>query len=330
MATIGTFFYEQAFGKMHLPTSSLQGRTVVISGANRGLGLHSAIHIARLDPTRLILAVRDLKAGEVASEQILAETGYRGVLEVIPLDLARFESVIEFGKWCESQDRIDVALLNAGLATKNWSTTEDGWETTTYSLQVNGLATGLLALLLLPKVAATPEIKDSSVKPHITIVGSEVHVFAAFKEKSVEGSTLAALNTKEISDMWDRYNVTKVLSLFMARQLAQLPLAAEKDVVVNCVNPGLCESDFRKDILPVFGQWIMNKLSRATSEGAKNLVWAAVEDTPPGAYVSCCRASPEAKWTTIESGRALERKLWDEMTAEWVKLAPEVKSTLGL
>ncbi|KAM0746966.1 hypothetical protein T439DRAFT_329239 [Meredithblackwellia eburnea MCA 4105] len=71
-------------------------------------------------------------------------------------------------------------------------------------------------------------------------------------------------------------------------------------------------------------------MARPTSEGAKNLVWAAVGDTPPGAYVSCCRPTPEAQWTTIDSGRALEQKVWEEMAAEWVKIAPEVKPTLGL
>ncbi|KAM0746965.1 NAD(P)-binding protein [Meredithblackwellia eburnea MCA 4105] len=243
MATFRTFLYEQMFGRMILPTSSLEGRTVVISGANRGLGLQAAIHITRLNPTRLILAVRDIKAGETASEKILAETAYQGVLEVVPLDLAKFDSVKEFGKWCQGQERIDVVLLNAGMATNAWSTTEDGWETT---LQVNGLATGLLALLLLPKVAASPTIKGSLVKPHITVVGSEAHILCAFKEKSEQGSILASLNNEKVSNMGDRYNVTKTLSLFMARRISQLPLAADRDVVVSCVNPGLNESAFSK------------------------------------------------------------------------------------
>ncbi|KAM0746968.1 NAD(P)-binding protein [Meredithblackwellia eburnea MCA 4105] len=327
MASFGTFLYEQMLGKLILPNSSLEGLTIVVTGGNRGLGLHSAIHFARLNPARLLLAVRDVGAGAAASRRILAETGFQGELEVVPLDLGSFNSVKKFAKWCESQERIDVVLLSAGVALSEWSTTEDGWETT---LQVNALATGLLALLLLPKVAASPAVGASAVKPHITIVGSDAHIFATFKEQPAEGSTLTALNTKEIANMGDRYNVTKALSLFMARQISQLPIAAENKVVINCVNPGLCESEFRRDILPGFGQWIANKLARATSDGAKNLVWASLEDTPPGAYVSCCRATPAAKWTTSETGQAMERRLWEELVAEWVKLASEIKSTLGL
>lgn len=44
----------------------------------------------------------------------------------------------------------------------------------------------------------------------------------------------------------DRYNVSKLLSLFLARKIATLPAA--KDIVVNCVNPGLCKSEFRADL----------------------------------------------------------------------------------
>lgn len=73
-----------------------------------------------------------------------------------------------------------------------------------------------------------------------------MHAWAAFTESKVAGSTLAALNAPEHCNTQDRYNVSKLLSLFLARKIASLPAA--RDVVVNCVNPGLCKSDFRADL----------------------------------------------------------------------------------
>lgn len=46
--------------------------------------------------------------------------------------------------------------------------------------------------------------------------------------------------------MLDRYNVSKLLDLFLVREIAKLPLA--KDVVVDVVNPGMCVSDLRDDL----------------------------------------------------------------------------------
>lgn len=93
-------------------------------------------------------------------------------------------------------------------------------------LQVNVIATGLLAILLLPLLAKTAErFSSSDFKPHLTIVASEgsqipvpvlpldveltltdtVHAFAAYKEAKVPGSVLAALNTKEHYNSLDRF-----------------------------------------------------------------------------------------------------------------------------
>ena len=53
----------------------------------------------------------------------------------------------------------------------DWVTTPEGWEDT---LQVNVIATGLLALLAIPKLAATADLAgNDSFKPHLVIVASE-------------------------------------------------------------------------------------------------------------------------------------------------------------
>ena len=73
----------------HPTPALLTGRTVIITGANIGLGYETAIHLGRLEPERLILAVRDVAKGERAAAEIADKAGLApGKVEVWQLDLA--------------------------------------------------------------------------------------------------------------------------------------------------------------------------------------------------------------------------------------------------
>ena len=78
-----------------------------------------------------------------------------------------------------------------------------------------------------------------------------VHEWAAFPQKEAP-TLLAALNDKSQAVFNDIYNTSKLLDILMTRELAKLP-AAQK-IVVNCLNPGLCVSDLRRDL-----PWIVAK-----------------------------------------------------------------------
>lgn len=70
----------------------LTGRTAIITGSNIGLGYEAAIHLGRLEPVRLILAVRDLAKGDRAAGEIAQKSGLaRDRVEVWQLDLAETE-----------------------------------------------------------------------------------------------------------------------------------------------------------------------------------------------------------------------------------------------
>jgi NAD(P)-dependent dehydrogenase (short-subunit alcohol dehydrogenase family) len=116
------------FATLPVPTADLTDHTFLVTGSNTGIGFAAAVHLARLGPAHLILAVRDLKKGEAAKAQILAETGFSGALDVWELDMADFESVKTFAQRATSLERLDGALLNAGINGSSWGTTRDGWE----------------------------------------------------------------------------------------------------------------------------------------------------------------------------------------------------------
>ncbi|KAJ7714728.1 putative WW domain-containing oxidoreductase [Mycena metata] len=125
------FFGDQMFAKPRGTDTyeDLTGRTFLVTGSNTGIGFALATHLACLQPAQLILAMRDLKKGEVAKDSIIAQTGFKGALEVWELDMVDFASIKRFAERANTNlKRLDGANLNAGINNWNWAMTADGWE----------------------------------------------------------------------------------------------------------------------------------------------------------------------------------------------------------
>ncbi|KAJ7203602.1 putative short-chain dehydrogenase [Mycena pura] len=103
---------------------------------------------------RLILACRNVDAGNIAVTEIIEATGCSGIVTYWPIDFASFDSVREFAHRVDVEKlRIDILVGNAAIMTSKWGTTEDGWET---MLQADYLSHVLLTVLLLPYMAHRP------------------------------------------------------------------------------------------------------------------------------------------------------------------------------
>ncbi|KAJ7639523.1 hypothetical protein FB45DRAFT_828417 [Roridomyces roridus] len=313
------FLAEQLWTDFPPVEADLTGCTYLVTGSNTGLGLAAAVHLARLNPARLVLAVRDLSKGVKAKEEVLLQTNYAGTIDVWELDMSSFESVKRFATQANSSlTRLDGALINAGVGPPvRWEVTVDGWERT---LQVNAIATGLLCVLLLPLLQATA--KQTQEPPHLTITGSEAPWTAKFPEKHAT-NILDTLNGPKCS-LEDRYAVSKTFDQYIARVIAKLPQA--EGLIVNFVNPGLCLSEIGRDLKPPEG--LARKLYWTPEKGARNLVYAAVKPTPSGVYIGCCALREPPPWTTTKQGLLLERKVWDEMVEVWKRVSPDVDGIL--
>ncbi|KAJ7714753.1 hypothetical protein B0H16DRAFT_1617929 [Mycena metata] len=318
-----SFLPDQFFTKLPVIDADLTGRTVVVTGSNTGLGLSSAIHLARMKPARLILAVRDLKKGNAAKEEIISETSFAGRLEVWELDMADFGSVKRFVDQANTTlERLDSVILNAGINVPSWDITVDGWEKT---FQVNMLATGLLGILLLPllkKTAKTPLPDAPPMAPHLTITGSGSHYLALFPEKDAP-EILKALNDESRSIKRDRYPTSKLLILLYTRVLAQLPAA--EGVIINVSDPGLCISSIGSEYnLGAFSMFLIRRIAWTTTMGSLNLVYAALKPAPSGSYISYCELRPTLPWSTSEDGLRVQKKIWNEMVEVWSAASPDV------
>lgn len=274
------------FARLPYPGADLSDMVVVVTGSNTGLGLEAARHFVRLKAAKVILAVRNLEKGRAAKNDIENTTSRPGAVEVWQLDLKSFTSVQSFARRVNSLDRLDILVENAGVNSLSFEKAEDNEST----IAVNVLGTFLLALNLLPKLRETAH--RFNVLPHIVVLTSGLHFLADFTEAQEE-DIYAALNSSKRCDMQNRYAVSKLMDIFLARELAERAKGSTlPSVIVNAVDPGLCRTELTREFtgLTAVAASIANAILARTAEtGSRNIIYAAVsrEDTH-GKYLSSC------------------------------------------
>lgn len=93
---------------------NLSKSTVLVTGANGGLGLEAEREIHLSKPERLILAVRGLEKGKFAQKELENPMISSTQIDIRKLDRSSFRSVQNFAKELEVQ-RVDIAILDAGM-----------------------------------------------------------------------------------------------------------------------------------------------------------------------------------------------------------------------
>ena len=201
MPSFFSFLYSQKFVSLPYPDHVFTDQTVIVTGANVGLGLEAARHFTRLNASKVILGVRSLENGAAAKKDIEDSTRRMGVVEVWQLDLGRYESVKQFVQRAQGLQRLDVVVENAGRAGYKFEMAEDNESMIT----VNVISTFLLALMILPKLKETAMAYNK--QPHLVVVTSEVQDRAKFKERE-SADFLKALSDEGTANMGERSAAT--------------------------------------------------------------------------------------------------------------------------
>ena len=136
--------------------AKLDEKTVIITGANTGIGKETAISLAKRN-ARVILACRSQEKGKKVEVDVRRESGNNDV-HFRQLYLSSFTSIRKFAKEVIEESRVDILINNAGVMrcpyTSPYTKTEDGFE---MQFGVNHLGHFLLTKLLLGRIKQAPE-----------------------------------------------------------------------------------------------------------------------------------------------------------------------------
>jgi len=130
----------------------LTGRSVMVTGANGGLGRAAALELSRCG-ARVHMVCRDPAKGEAAREEITGRTGVAPELHIC--DLSDLGSVRRFAEsFLASGEELDVLINNAGVMPPERRHTGEGFELT---FATNVLGPFLLTELLMPRLAESAD-----------------------------------------------------------------------------------------------------------------------------------------------------------------------------
>jgi NAD(P)-dependent dehydrogenase (short-subunit alcohol dehydrogenase family) len=282
--------------------TDLTGKTILITGGNSGIGKAAATRLAGMG-ARVIITSRDPQRGESAVRDIERASGRPA--EVRPLDLARMDSVREFADAAVRDcDRLDVAVLNAGIMSTERRVTEDGFE---LMFQVNHLGHFLLTRLLQP-------LLEASAPSRVVVVASVAHKRGRLdfddlqSERSYRGMRV--------------YATTKLANVLFAAELARR--LEGTGVTANSLHPGTVRSGWGADgdtrgLLPL-GLRLARWAFLSPEQGARTVVHLAaadtVEDRSGGYYARSRLLRPAPRGRDRDAARRLW-ELSEELVAPW-------------
>jgi NAD(P)-dependent dehydrogenase (short-subunit alcohol dehydrogenase family) len=269
----------------------LTGQTVIITGANSGIGREAATALAGAG-AHVVLAVRNVEKGREAASTMSGET------EVRQLDLASLASVREFA--AEWDGPIDILINNAGLMVPPLGHTADGFE---LQFGTNHLGHFALTNLLLP-----------DVRKRVVTVASGAHRFGAIDFDDLNWE-------RKPYKRWRAYGQSKLANLLFTAELQRRLTEAGSPLLATAAHPGYAATNLQfhygaraADLFNV----ISNRLFAQDAEaGAQPTIYAAVAEIPGNSYVGPdgfqeLRGRPKLVGRTAAAqdvGTA--RRLWD-------------------
>ncbi|KAF6784158.1 short-chain dehydrogenase [Colletotrichum sojae] len=292
--------------------SACAGKTYVITGGNSGLGLETARHLVAASAATVVLAVRNLSAGEVAKVDIDRSTGRKGVIQVTfvsassntendrltsesssqqvrHLDLSTYAAVQVFAKQISQElDRINGFFCNAGVLVDHWETLE-GIES---SIFVNVVNTMFLGALMMPKLSESA--RRFGTKPTLVFIVSVLgYTVKAEMDKSRNGGVFDGLNDQKRANMSSRYALTKLVEECAVRQFAAHFPVDRTGVVVTMVAPGLCNTGLGRDasaFTKIMHEAIRALMARTAEVGSRTILHGlVVGEEGHGKLLSGCK-----------------------------------------
>ncbi len=204
------------------------GRTVLVTGANSGLGYHTSMELARRG-ARVMMTARDLGRGEAALAKIRAAAPGAKV-ELLSLDLADLSSIdTAAAEVATRTDRLDGLVNNAGVMAIPYRQTLDGFE---MQLGTNHLGHFALTGRLLPLLLAAPASR-------VVTVSSALH-------RRVGGINFDDPQGSRAYDKWVAYGQSKLANLLFAAELDRRASSAGVPLMSVAAHPGYASTNLQR------------------------------------------------------------------------------------
>ena len=224
---IGVIAWRASFGVCK-SKRRMDGKTVIITGANTGIGKETALDLANRG-ARVIVACRDEKKATIAVDDIKKRTNSQNVI-FKKLDLASLASVRQFSEEIlQEEEHINVLINNAGVMIPPYMLTEDGFE---LQFGVNHLGHFLLTNLLLDR------IKQSTPSRIINVSAlAHVHANLDFDDMMWE---------KKGFKIWSSYAHSKLANIMFTRELAKQ--LEGTGVSTYSLHPGVIRTELLRNV----------------------------------------------------------------------------------
>ncbi|XP_034561955.1 retinol dehydrogenase 12, like [Notolabrus celidotus] len=270
----------------------LDDKTVLITGANTGIGKETAIDLAKRG-ARIIMACRSAERGEAAVKEVIESSGNQNIV-YMKLDLADSKSIREFAEAVNRDEpKLNILLNNAGVMVCPYGKTADGFE---MQIGVNHMGHFLLTYLLL-------DLVKKSAPARIITVSSMAHTWGSIK--------LEDINSEKSYDKKAAYSQSKLANVLFTRSLARR--LEGTGVTAYSLHPGVVQTDLwrhlsgpQKAIMKMVSPFTKN-----SSQGAQTSIYCAVEptlDKESGGYYSDCAP---ANCSSAAKDDVVAQKLWE-------------------
>jgi NAD(P)-dependent dehydrogenase (short-subunit alcohol dehydrogenase family) len=288
----------------------LSGKTFVVTGANSGIGLQTALSLAKRHGS-IVLACRDMEKGRAALEKIRAAAPGASV-ELERLDLGELASVRAFAeKVSRRHARLDVLVNNAGVMAIPRRTTQDGFE---MQIGTNHIGHFALTGLLLGRLI-------ESAPSRVVTVSSLAHAMGRFGALDANDLMLGQRYTK-----WGAYGRSKLANLLFAYELERRLRHTFPSVISVACHPGYAATNLQA-VGPEMTGSALDKTAMALGNllfaqsaraGALPTLYAAVASdvrggdfVGPGGLFHIAGAPKKQRSNARSHDRDAARKLWD-------------------
>ncbi|KAL1652676.1 hypothetical protein SLS61_004656 [Didymella pomorum] len=295
---------------------SLEGKVILVTGGNAGLGKQTVTYLAAHKPARIYLAARTASKASSAISDIKTTVPNACEIAHLPLDLTSFSSIAEAAAtFNRSETRLDVLINNAGIMACPYSTTKEGFE---IQFGTNHMGHALLTKLLMPTLLKTSETHGDA---RVVTLSSAGHTIG------VPGGLILDQQKLEQQGTWKRYGQSKLCNLLFARELSE----RYPQITSVSLHPGVIFTDLfqslRANVFLKAGLWFYGLFFflipghyKSTEGGALNQTWAATvrkEDLVNGAYYKPVGVENDGSKAARNIG--LQKKLWEYTEAELAK-----------